>query len=319
MSYKKAGVDIDKGNLFVKKIAGIAPGVGGFSGLFPLNKNEYSRPVLVASSDGVGTKLKIAQLANKHSGVGQDLVAMCVNDVLTCGAEPLFFLDYFATGKLELKTAQVIIRSIAGACKAAGCLLLGGETAEMPGLYRKGEYDLAGFAVGVVEKKQIIDGTKIKPGNVFIGLPSSGLHSNGFSLVRKIFTKSELMARADELLKPTLIYADRILSVRRLDIRGIAHITGGGFIDNIPRILPENCRAVITKNAWQVPEIFKVIQKKGNISDKEMYRVFNMGIGMVLVIRPAEFPRIKKLIKDSVLIGWIEKCHGSSQARVILL
>ena len=300
MLYKKSGVDIDKANKFVDEIKKIAPAIGGFSGFFPVDTKKYRNPVLVASTDGVGTKLKIAHLVNKHDTVGIDLVAMCVNDVLCTGAKPVFFLDYFATGKLELKVAKEIIKGIHEGCKQAGCILLGGETAEMPGFYKKGEYDLAGFAVGIVEKDKIIDGKKISPGDYVFGLPSTGPHSNGYSLIRKIFSEKELKNLGNQLLKPTKIYSKEILKGPGKYAKGIAHITGGGFYDNIPRVLPENCQVVIFKNRWQIPEIFYKIQKKGNVSEKEMFRVFNMGIGMVIISS-------KEKLKDCILIGQVEK------------
>jgi len=300
MLYKKSGVDIDKANKFVDDIKKIAPAIGGFSGFFPVDTKKYRNPVLVASTDGVGTKLKIAHLVNKHDTVGIDLVAMCVNDVLCTGAKPVFFLDYFATGKLELKVAKEIIKGIHEGCKQAGCILLGGETAEMPGFYKKGEYDLAGFAVGIVEKDEIIDGKKIRPGDYVFGLPSTGPHSNGYSLIRKIFSEKELKNLGNQLLKPTKIYSKEILKGPGKYAKGIAHITGGGFYDNIPRVLPENCQVVIFKNRWQIPEIFYKIQKKGNVSEKEMFRVFNMGIGMVIISS-------EEKLKDCILIGQVEK------------
>jgi len=300
MLYKKSGVDIDKANKFVDEIKKIAPAIGGFSGFFPVDTKKYRNPVLVASTDGVGTKLKIAHLVNKHDTVGIDLVAMCVNDVLCTGAKPVFFLDYFATGKLELKVAKEIIKGIHEGCKQAGCILLGGETAEMPGFYKKGEYDLAGFAVGIVEKDEIIDGKKIRPGDYVFGLPSTGPHSNGYSLIRKIFSEKELKNLGNQLLKPTKIYSKEILKGPGKYAKGIAHITGGGFYDNIPRVLPENCQVVIFKNRWQIPEIFYKIQKKGNVSEKEMFRVFNMGIGMVIISS-------EEKLKDCILIGQVEK------------
>lgn len=310
MLYRKSGVDIDKANKLVEKIKKIAPAIGGFSGLFPVNTKKYKNPVLVASTDGVGTKLKIAQLVNNHRGVGIDLVAMCVNDVLTVGAEPVFFLDYFACGKLDLRIAQEVIKSIHRGCRQAGCILLGGETAEMPGFYKKGEYDLAGFAVGIVEKEKIIDGKKIKPGDCIFGLPSSGLHSNGFSLVRMVFSERELRKLSEELLKPTKIYTKEILFGAGRYAKGIAHITGGGFYDNIPRILPENCQAVIFKDSWQVPEIFSKIQRKGKISESEMFRVFNMGIGIVLISSEEKLP-------GCIRIGYIERLKKGKERVVI--
>jgi phosphoribosylformylglycinamidine cyclo-ligase len=323
VTYKQAGVDIDKGNLFVKRIKKIAPVIGGFSGLYPLDKKHY----LSASSDGVGTKLKLAFLLNKHNTVGVDLVAMNVNDVICCGAKPLFFLDYFACSKLDLKVAEQIIKGINEGCCQADCILLGGETAEMPGFYHEGEYDLAGFTVGLVEKNKVIDGRKIKPGDLIIGLPSSGLHSNGFSLVRKIFSKKELIKYGEELLTPTKIYVKEILSAIRRQpsaISGIVNITGGGFYDNIPRILPKNCQAVIDKKSWQVPEIFRIIQDKGKIPEKEMFRIFNMGVGMVIIVDKFTLnrfgsglisSRVHKLLKNSVIIGKI--VSGKQEVKLI--
>lgn len=304
LTYKKSGVDIDKANKLVDWIKRLVPGIGGFSGLFPVGKNLF----ISASCDGVGTKLKIAQILGKHNTVGIDLVAMNVNDLVCCGAKPLFFLDYYSCGKLDSKIAMQVITGIKNGCDTAGCVLLGGETAEMPGFYKKGEYDLAGFAVGIVEKKNIIDGSKIAAGNLILGIPSSGLHSNGFSLVRKIFSEREIKKYGNELLMPTRIYVREILFVIRhssFSIRGICHITGGGFYDNIVRILPANCRAVIHRNKFSVPEIFKIIQKKGNISDKEMHRTLNMGIGMVVIVQKSKSAEVQKILKGSVIIGEI--------------
>lgn len=310
VTYKKAGVDIDKADRLVKWIKKINPAIGGFSGLFPLDGKKYKNPVLASSTDGVGTKLRIAQLMNKHDTIGIDLVAMCVNDLLTCGAKPLFFLDYFATGKLDLKVAQKVIKGIARGCLLADCTLLGGETAEMPQCYKPGEYDLAGFAVGVVEKNKVINGSKIKPGDLIIGLESTGLHSNGFSLVQKVFSRKELKKLSNELLKPTKIYVKTLLPfINSADgsspIKGLVHITGGGLVDNLPRILPLNCGAVIYKDEWEIPEIFCSIQKKGKVSEGEMFRVFNMGIGMVVIISQKFGDLILKKIKKSYLIGKI--------------
>lgn len=310
VTYKKAGVNIDKANELVKRIKKIAPKIGGFSGLFPLDKKRYENPILASSTDGVGTKLKLAQLVNKHNTIGIDLVAMCVNDLLTCGAKPLFFLDYFATGKLNLKVTQKVIKGIVKGCSEADCILLGGETAEMPQFYKRGEYDLAGFAVGIVERDRVIDGSKIVPGDLIIGLPSSGLHSNGFSLVQKVFSRKELKDLNNELLKPTKIYVKSILSFIGVSsfknvIKGLVHITGGGFIDNIPRILPQGCQAVIYKNSWKIPKIFYLIQEKGKVQEKEMFHIFNMGIGMVLVVSKNNKLTILEKMKNSYLIGEI--------------
>jgi phosphoribosylformylglycinamidine cyclo-ligase len=330
ITYKDAGVDIDAGDLFVRTIKPyvkstfrpeVMTHIGGFGGLFALKK--YRNPVLVSGTDGVGTKLKIAFLTNKHDTVGIDLVAMCVNDIAVSGAEPLFFLDYFATGKLRPEAHADIVKGIAAGCKQSGCALIGGETAEMPSFYAEGEYDLAGFAVGVVEKKKIIDGSRIKPGNALIGLASSGLHSNGFSLVRKVlFEASGYSVRdilpelgkplGEALLTPTRIYVKTILALQKeFDLRGLAHITGGGITENTPRMLPKGATALIRKGTWNVPPIFNLIQKKANVDDEEMYRDFNMGIGMVLAVpakqADAVIRKAKKLGERAYLIGEIVK------------
>jgi len=314
VTYKEAGVDIKKAEKLVKRIKRIAPWIGGFSGLFPIELGRYKKPLLVASTDGVGTKLKIAQLIRKHDTVGIDLVAMGVNDVITCGAKPLFFLDYFATGKIELGVAQEVIKGIYKGCLESGCRLLGGETAEMPGFYKPGEYDLAGFCVGIVEEKEVIDGREIEPGDIIFGLPSSGLHSNGFSLVRKIFSERELRSLSKELLKPTKIYVKDMLSVRSI-VRGIAHITGGGFTDNIPRILPQRCQALIYKGSWKVPEIFELIQKKGKIEEEEMFHTFNMGIGMILIVPPDKRKRLLSRLPQARPIGKV--VSGRRQVNIV--
>jgi len=330
ITYKDAGVDIDAGDFFVRKIKPyvkstfrpeVMTHIGGFGGLFALKK--YQNPVLVSGTDGVGTKLKIAFLTNRHDTVGIDLVAMCVNDIVVSGAEPLFFLDYFATGKLKPRAHADIVKGIAAGCKQSGCALIGGETAEMPSFYAEGEYDLAGFAVGVVEKKRIIDGSKIKPGNALIGLASSGLHSNGFSLVRKVlleasgYTLKDVLPElgkplGDALLTPTRIYVKTILALQKeFDLHGLAHITGGGITENTPRMLPKGTTALIRKGAWNIPPIFSLIQQKAKIDDEEMYRDFNMGIGMVLAV-PAKqagavIKKAKKLGEKAYLIGEIVK------------
>ncbi|MFQ5867933.1 MAG: phosphoribosylformylglycinamidine cyclo-ligase [bacterium] len=275
---------------------------------------RYKKPFLVSSTDGVGTKLKIAQLLRKHDTVGIDLVAMCVNDIITCGAKPLFFLDYFATGKLELGVAQEVIRGIYKGCLQSGCRLVGGETAEMPGFYKRGEYDLAGFCVGIVESEEVVDGKEIIPGDIIFGLPSSGLHSNGFSLVRKIFSEKELKSLGKELLKPTKIYVKDVLSVRSI-VQGIAHISGGGFIDNVPRILPRRCQALIHKGSWRIPRIFDVLQKKGKIGEEEMFYTFNMGIGMVLIVSPAKRKRLLSRLPQARAIG--EVVSGRRQVKIV--
>jgi len=314
VTYKEAGVDIKKAERLIEKIKRLAPEIGGFSGLFPIEPRKYKRPLLVASTDGVGTKLKIAQFINKHDTVGIDLVAMCVNDVITCGAEPLFFLDYFATGKLELGVAEEVIKGIHRGCLEAQCRLIGGETAEMPGFYRPGEYDLAGFCVGIVEGKEVIDGKEIEPGDIIFGLPSSGLHSNGFSLVRKIFSEKEQRRLGKELLKPTKIYVKDILSVRSI-VRGVAHITGGGFTDNIPRILPPGRQAVIHKGSWRVPGIFALVQEKGEIREEEMFHTFNMGIGIVLIVPPDKRNKLLSRLPQARPIG--EVVSGRRQVKIV--
>jgi phosphoribosylformylglycinamidine cyclo-ligase len=335
LTYKKAGVDIRKATAFkqrlkslLKKSYGplVLKGVGGFGSLFRFPKEEYKKPVLVSSSDGVGTKLKIAQLANIHDTVGIDLVAMNVNDVLCLGAEPLFFVDYIACGKLEPEVLFDIVKGINQGCIESGYSLIGGETAEMPGMYKEGEYDLAGFCVGVVEKDKIIDGSKIEVGNVVIGLESNGIHSNGYSLVRKVFSKSELKRMSHELLKPTRIYVKPVLSLlrntqyaRRNTIKGIAHITGGAFYDKIARILPNNVNVRINKDSWIVPKIFRLIQNKGNIEDKEMYHTFNMGCGMVLMVAPASAKAIIQKLAEFKLKSWVigEVVKGKKEVEII--
>ncbi|MCF6290034.1 MAG: phosphoribosylformylglycinamidine cyclo-ligase [Desulfobacterales bacterium] len=302
--YAEAGVDIDKGNEFVdqvKKIAartfrrGVLTDIGGFSGLFAIG-NDYEDPVLVSSTDGVGTKLNIAKLCNKHDTIGIDLVAMCVNDIAVGGARPLFFLDYLAMGTLETGIGTDIVTGVAKGCEIARCSLIGGETAEMPGLYATGDYDIAGFVVGIAERDKIIDGSEIKVGDRIIGLASTGIHSNGYSLVRQICFK-ELGLTVDqyveelgcilgeELLRPTRIYSESILNlIKNYKVSGLVHITGGGLLDNIPRILPQGSRAIIRTESWPVLPIFSFLQDKGNINSREMCRTFNMGIGMVVIV-----------------------------------
>ncbi len=325
ITYKKAGVDIAKADSFVEAIKPYTRGIGGFGGLYKFASFKYKEPYLVSSTDGVGTKLKIAFLAGKHNTVGIDLVGMNVNDVLCAGAEPLFFLDYIATGKIEKKVLTEVIKGIAKGCQQAGCSLVGGETAEMPGFYKTGEYDLAGFCVGVVDKKKIIDGSKIKSGDVIIGLESNGLHSNGFSLVRKVFSERELKKYASELLRPTRIYVKPVLSLLRVTsyelrvaIKGIAHITGGAFYDKIGRILPRNVNARIYKDSWVVPGIFRLIQNKGNILDKEMFHTFNMGIGMVLIVEARVAKHIISHLSKFNLKSWVigEVVKGRKQVEI---
>ena len=331
-SYKEAGVDIDLANQIVKEIKpligktsipGVLSGIGGFGGLFSLTGQKYKEPVLVSSTDGVGTKLKIAFTLNKHNTVGIDLVAMSVNDIVTCGAKPLFFLDYISISKLSKKVVVELIKGITEGCKMAECALLGGETAEMPGFYPEGEYDLAGFAVGVVEKSKIIDGRKIREGDSIIGIASNGLHSNGFSLARKVLLEEKRYdlektapslkkTLGEELLAPTRIYVQPVLHLlEKYKILGIAHITGGGLLENIPRILPKEVSVKIDRESWPTPSIFSLIQKEGKISDEEMYRTFNMGIGIALIVRPDKAKEIIKELKQmnfsSYLIGRVVK------------
>ena len=311
ISYKKAGVDIDAGNELVKRIKKKLPKIGGFGGSFPLSGTNLN---LVSSTDGVGTKLKLAFMLNKHGTVGIDLVAMNVNDIICCGAKPLFFLDYFACGKLNVGQAEKVIAGIKKGCDIAGCALIGGETAEMPGFYPPGEYDLAGFAVGSIEKGKEITGRNTRPGDVVVGLPSSGPHSNGYSLIRAALSPAEIKNHAAELLAPTRIYVKEVLSLLRTSdsklrsaVSGIAHITGGSFYDKIERILPKNCRVIIKKDSWKAPAIFQLIQKKGNIPDKEIYRTLNMGIGMAIICRPEGASKVAKSIKGAKIIGYVAK------------
>ncbi len=334
LTYKKAGVDIQKAALFKKSIKGLVrksfskevlKDIGGFGSFFRFPKEEYKEPILVSSSDGVGTKLKLAVLANKHDTVGIDAVAMNVNDILCVGAKPLFFLDYIASGELEPGVLVDVVKGINNGCIQAGCALIGGETAEMPGMYRRGDYDLAGFCVGVVERKNIIDGTKIAVGDTVIGLESNGVHSNGYSLVRKVFSQNELKRMSAALLKPTRIYVKPVLSLLRNTqyairntIKGISHITGGAFYDKIARILPHNVNVRIDKSSWAVPKIFRLIQNKGNIADREMYHTFNMGCGMVLIVEPSSAKAIISKLAEFKLKSWVigEVVKGKKQVEI---
>lgn len=341
LTYKKSGVDIDEGDRFVDLIGPIVKktfrpevmtDIGSFSALFGINSKKYANPVLVSGTDGVGTKLKVAFVADRHDTVGIDLVAMCVNDILTCGAEPLFFLDYFATGKLRPEKAAEVVKGIACGCMDAGCSLVGGETAEMPGFYGRGEYDLSGFAVGIVEKSKIIDGKGIKDGDAVIGLLSSGLHSNGYSLVRKVLFDLKRMSLkkfvpelgcslGDELLRPTRIYVKAFNALKRkVDIKGMAHITGGGIDGNLPRVLPKGLGAVIIKGSWPVHPVFDFIRRSGNVPDKDMKKTFNMGIGYIMVVDEKKKGRTIEILKEkgfsSYLIGTIKKgAEGVSYAK----
>jgi phosphoribosylformylglycinamidine cyclo-ligase len=327
LSYRDAGVDIDAGDALVEAIKPFANrtlrpevlgGLGGFGALCEIPK-KYKHPVLVSGTDGVGTKLKLAFALRRHDTVGIDLVAMSVNDVLVQGAEPLFFLDYFACGKLDLNISKTVIQGVAAGCEQAGCALIGGETAEMPGMYPEDEYDLAGFCVGVVEKERILDGRTIAPGDALLGLASSGPHSNGYSLIRRILERGK---PPFDPLMPTRIYVKPVLKLlEALPVKGLAHITGGGLVGNIPRILPKNVVAKIQKAAWPRPEVFKWLQQTGNVAEDEMWRVFNCGIGMVVVVPRNEVQAARTLLEregETVYeIGAIEKSAGEPEAVII--
>jgi len=339
LSYRDAGVDIDAGDQLVENIKpfarrtlrdGVLAGIGGFGALFEVPKG-YREPVLVSGTDGVGTKLKLAFQLNRHDTIGIDLVAMSVNDILVQGAEPLFFLDYFACGKLAVDTATQVVKGIAAGCEQAGCALIGGETAEMPGMYPAGEYDLAGFAVGVVEKSRIIDGADIIVGDVVLGLAGSGPHSNGYSLVRKIVETSGADLSSDfdgrtlgeALLAPTRIYVRPVLAaMRAVRIKGLAHITGGGLVENVPRVLPSNVKAVLAKSAWRRPKLFEWLQRNGNVAEAEMHRVFNCGIGMVAIVAAENAGRAQQAFEregESVFrIGEIRPRSGDEPQTVVL-
>ncbi len=336
LTYQQSGVDIDVGNLFVKKIKPLVKKtrrpevmspIGGFAGLFQLDSKKYKNPLLVSSTDGVGTKLKLGIEWNLVEGLGQDLVAMSANDLLCLGAEPLFFLDYFATGKLTLEQALPVIRGITKACREIHCALLGGETAEMPGVYAGKDFDLAGFIVGVVEKDRVIEGRTIRPGDSIIGLASSGFHSNGFSLVRRVLERRKLETAHDtelhrKIMAPTKLYVNQVLKLKdKFDIRGIAHITGGGLLENIPRVLPPKCKAVIDTSMWPRPEIFQKIQEWGEIEEVEMQRVFNCGIGLMLVVPTPQVPAILKYLKTMKEKAWVigeivKRKHAESNIEV---
>jgi phosphoribosylformylglycinamidine cyclo-ligase len=340
LSYRDAGVDIDAGDQLVERIKpfarktirpGVLGGIGGFGALFEVPRN-YREPVLVSGTDGVGTKLKLAFELQRHDTIGIDLVAMSVNDILVQGAEPLFFLDYFACGKLDVDTAADVVKGIARGCELAGCALIGGETAEMPGMYPAGEYDLAGFAVGVVEKSAIIDGSAIVPGDVLLGLPSSGAHANGYSLVRKIIARSQPdLAQAfdgettlgEAILAPTRIYVKPLLALMQsLPVKGMAHITGGGLTGNVPRILPPAVRAEIVQAAWQRPKLFDWLQREGSVADSEMHRVFNCGIGMVVVVARENVQQAVQILREAgepaVVIGIIKaRAEGEAATTVV--
>ena len=328
ISYKDAGVDIIAGDQLIEKIKpfakktmrnGVLGGLGGFGSMFEIPKN-YKNPVLVSGTDGVGTKLKLAFETNNHKTIGQDLVAMCVNDILVQGAEPLFFLDYYACGKLSVSQATDVIKGIADGCQIAGCALVGGETAEMPGMYNEGEYDIAGFSVGIVEKQNIIDGSKVKSGDTVIGLPSSGPHSNGYSLIRRLLkeTKTNLndsfddKTFADVLLAPTKIYVKPLLNlIAKLEVKALAHITGGGLTENIPRVLPAHLAVQINLSSWQKPNIFSWLQTAGNLTDQEMFKTFNCGIGMILILsqenKVQAFEILKLMDQESIELGMVSQ------------
>jgi phosphoribosylformylglycinamidine cyclo-ligase len=339
LTYRDAGVDIDAGDALVERIKPAAKrtmrpevlaGIGGFGALFEIT-HKYREPVLVSGTDGVGTKLKLAFQLNKHDTIGQDLVAMSVNDILVQGAEPLFFLDYFACGKLDVDVAAQVIEGVAKGCELAGCALIGGETAEMPGMYPDGEYDLAGFAVGVVEKSAIIDGSQIQSGDSILGLASSGAHSNGYSLIRRILERAKPDFDADfygrsfaeAVLAPTHIYVKALLALMQaLPVKGLAHITGGGLLDNIPRILTPGVAAVLDRNGWPLPPLFQWLQREGNVADSEMHRVFNCGIGMVVVVAQDYERQAVDLLSAAgehvYLIGRIENCATGQPQTVVL-
>jgi phosphoribosylformylglycinamidine cyclo-ligase len=347
LSYRDAGVDIDVGNQLIERIKPIAratrrPGVldsiGGFGALFEIPTDRYQQPVLVSGTDGVGTKLKLATELNRHDTIGIDLVAMCVNDLIVAGAEPLYFLDYYATGKLSLDVAEAVIKGIGDGCQQAGAALVGGETAEMPGMYGDGDYDLAGFCVGVVEKSKIIDGSKVAAGDVLIGLASTGPHSNGYSLIRKIIEVSGADLNQDfhgatsgsttgktlgeTLLTPTRIYVKSLLALfEKVDVHALAHITGGGLLENLPRVMPEGTQAMIDSQSWQRPPVFDWLQEHGNVEANEMYRTFNCGIGMVVCVAEADVAQTLAMLgehgESASVIGKIETATGDTEQVII--
>ena len=340
LSYKDAGVDIDAGNALIEKIKGAAKrtrrpevmaGLGGFGALFEL-PTGYKEPVLVSGTDGVGTKLRLALDHNKHDTVGVDLVAMCVNDLIVCGAEPLFFLDYYATGKLDIDTAAAVVNGIADGCELSGCSLIGGETAEMPGMYEDKDYDLAGFCVGIAEKSKIIDGSQVAIGDTLIGLASSGPHSNGYSLIRKVLevtntdpanTKLDGVPIIDLLMTPTKIYVKSLLGlIAQSPVNALAHITGGGLLENIPRVLPENAKAIIDTSSWVRPSIFDWLQQGGNIDEHEMHRTLNCGVGMVICVPASSAQNTLTILADSgetaFILGSIDEMKaGDDQVQLL--
>ncbi|HEX9052572.1 MAG TPA: phosphoribosylformylglycinamidine cyclo-ligase [Anaeromyxobacter sp.] len=340
LTYRDAGVDIDEGDRLVELIKPFArrtlrpevlAGIGGFGGLFALDLAKWKQPVLVSGTDGVGTKLKVAFAADRHDTIGQDLVAMCVNDVAVVGAEPLFFLDYFATGKLSADHAARVVKGIAEGCRIAGCALIGGETAELPGFYAGGEYDLAGFSVGCVERSRIVDGRSVAPGDLVLGVASSGLHSNGYSLARKALEEHPLDSRfdalggktlADVLLEPTRIYAQDVLALlAKVPVKAFAHVTGGGLPGNVPRNLPDGTRAVLEERRWPRPPVFDLVEREGQVPRDEMYRTFNMGLGLVAVVAPGDEAAAHAVLRERGLAAWtvgaIEKGEGEATCEVV--
>jgi phosphoribosylformylglycinamidine cyclo-ligase len=338
LSYRDAGVDIDAGNQLIEKIKPhvartmrpeVIGGLGGFGALFEIPLDRYRQPVLVSGTDGVGTKLKLALQMNKHDTIGIDLVAMCVNDILVLGAEPLYFLDYYATGHLDNNVAADVIKGIAEGCLQSDASLVGGETAEMPGMYGEGDYDLAGFCVGIVEKNAIIDGSKVQPGDVMIGLASSGPHSNGYSLIRKVLDVSQAdlnqdcdgQPLGDALLAPTRIYVKSIRQLlEQIDIHAMSHITGGGLLENLPRVMPDNSRAQLSQSSWQMPAVFQWLQQQGNIEQQEMYRTFNCGVGMVLIVDAEDAEQSLEILQAAGETAWIlgEVVSSTGEADVII-
>jgi phosphoribosylformylglycinamidine cyclo-ligase len=332
LTYRDAGVDIDAGEALVERIKPhvkrsmrkeVLGGLGGFGALFELPIERYRKPVLVSGTDGVGTKLRLAIETGRHDTIGIDLVGMCVNDVVVQGAEPLFFLDYYATGKLSVDVAESVIKGIVEGCVQAGCALVGGETAEMPGMYAAGDYDLAGFAVGIVEKDLIIDGSKTQPGDVLIALPSSGPHSNGYSLIRKLLERAHATPTTrlgdgllyDALLTPTRIYVKTVLALmQQVSVHGVAHITGGGLLDNIPRVVPEGLEVVINRNSWTLPPVFQWLQQQGNIDEHEMLRTFNCGVGMTICVAAKQLDHamavLNSLNEPAFVIGTVRPGNG---------
>jgi len=316
LTYKDSGVDITKGNQLIEKIKpiakstlrqGVLAGLGGFGAMFEIPIDRYKNPVLISGTDGVGTKLMVAEMLNKHDTIGIDLVAMCVNDLIVQGAEPLFFLDYYATGSLNEEVATSVISGIGEGCIQSGCALIGGETAEMPGMYKGEEYDLAGFCVGIVEKNKIIDGSKVSAGDQIIALGSSGPHSNGYSLIRKVLEKTKPnSSQLNSLITPTKIYVKSILSlIQNLPVHAISHITGGGLLENIPRVLPKHLAANLDQNSWELPQIFKWLQAEGNIDTMEMYRVLNCGVGMVVIVPKALSGEAINILKSCGENAWL--------------